>query len=69
MKRKLKEQLPMGTFVSPDVYDEMAKQTEWFIDKLCMYMAKDFNNGYHRKVTALYVTAAFAKTIMGDEEE
>ncbi len=69
MKMKLKNKLPMGTFVSPDVYTEMTKQTEWFIDKICSHVAKEFNIGMHRKVTPIYVKSAFAKIIMSEEEE
>ena len=68
MKKKLKSKLPVGTFVNDKVYDEMARQTEWFIDRICMHIAKDFNDGYHRKVTPLYVKSAFAKIIMSEEE-
>ena len=69
MKKKLKSKLPPGTFVNTEVYDEMARQTEWFIDRICGHIAKDFNDGDHRKVTPLYVKSAFAKTIMSEEEE
>ena len=69
MKMKLKNKLPMGTSVSPDVYIEMTKQTEWFIDKICSHVAKEYINGYHRKVTPIYDKAAVAKLIMREEEE
>ena len=68
MKKKLKSKLPVGTFVNDKVYDEMARQTEWVIARIWMHIAKDFNDGYHRKVTPLYVKSAFAKIIMSEEE-
>ena len=69
MKKKLKSKLPAGTFVNDEVYNEMAKQTEWFLDRMTNVMAKEFADGNHRKMTIWYVKSAFTKTIMGDEEE
>ena len=69
MKKKLKSKLPTGTFVNDEVYDEMAKQTDWFLDRMTNIMVKEFANGFHRKVTVWYVKSAFTQTIMGDDEE
>tara|TARA_R100000656_G_scaffold86762_1_gene63040 strand:+ start:331 stop:540 length:210 start_codon:yes stop_codon:yes gene_type:complete len=69
MKTILKSKLPPGTYVNDEVYNEMAKQTNWFLDRMTNVMAKEFADGFHRKVTIWYVKSAFAKTIMGDEEE
>ena len=69
MKKKLKNKLPVGTFVAAEVYDEMAKQTEWFIDKISGIIAKEYIDGNHRKVTSIYVKAAFAKIMMTEELE
>ena len=69
MKKKLKNKLPVGTFVAPEVYNEMADQTEWFIDKISEIIAREYIGGHHRKVTPIYVKAAFAKLIMREELE
>lgn len=64
MKKKLKSKLPVGTFVNNKVYEEMARQTDWFIDIMCGNIANEFVNGHHRKVTIWYVKSAFTKTVM-----
>jgi len=66
MKKKLKNELEVGTFVNDSAYKTLAEYTDNYLSILCRATASIFDASEDRKLTKEHVNLAMM-TIMGYE--
>jgi hypothetical protein len=59
MKKRIKEGLDEGTHVSPEVYDLLAKTTNWFAEKLVENTIMCFEKSDNNRMTRYHVIEGY----------
>lgn len=68
MKKKLKNELDVGTFVNDSAYEALRKYADGMLTLVCKETAKVFKESDDRKVTDGHVLLAIVNMEGGDEE-
>jgi len=68
MKKKLKNELDVGTFVNDSAYEALRKYADGMLILVCKETAKVFKESDDRKVTDGHVLLAIVNMEGGDEE-
>ncbi len=68
MKKKLKNELDVGTFVNDSAYEALRKYADGMLTLVCKETAKVFKESDDRKVTDGHVLLAIVNMEGGNEE-
>lgn len=68
MKTSLKDALPTGTHISPQVYTDMAQLIDQYLRKLIVHIVNEWDTAEVKRLTSSQVASAYFKMTMGDKE-
>ena len=69
MKKKLKNELEVGTFVNESAYEALRKYVDGMLTLVCMETAETFKESKDRKVTEGHVLLAIIAMEGGDKDD